>query len=318
MKTNPLAQEPSIIAGGCWEDNGQEIKLGVPKEYSFAENLRYLSKSPNECLFQIKDQKIYRALAIEDETPILEISMEHERVLTIRFLAGTAPTRQSVRLEVARYVSEWFDLETDLLPFYALAQSDVLLQRAVESFYGLRMIGIPDFFEAICWGIIGQQINLPFAYTLKRRLVESYGRRVHGDGTDYWLFPTPQAIAALSVHDLAGLQMTTRKSEYLIGVAQLIVAGRLSKELLSGAEEKQAEKMLTSIRGIGPWTANYVLMRCLHVPSAFPIDDVGLHNAIKYVLGTDQKPTKEEIRQFALPWKNWESYATFYLWRFLY
>ena len=52
-------------------------------------------------------------------------------------------------------------------------------------------------------------------------------------------------------------------------------------------------------------------MRCLRFPSAFPIDDVGLHNAIKYLTGSESKPTKHEIKDFAVNWKNWESYATF-------
>lgn len=113
--------------------------------------------------------------------------------------------------------------------------------------------------------------------------------------------------------------MTTRKCEYLIDVAQLITEGKLSKEsLLQIQDVKQAEKQLTSIRGIEVWTAHYVLMRCLRFPSAFPIDDVGLHNAIKFITGAEKKPTKNEIKEFASNWTNWESYATFYLWRVLY
>ena len=98
-----------------------------------------------------------------------------------------------------------------------------------------------------------------------------------------------------------------------------MVEGKLTKEqLLEAGSLKQAEKQLVSIRGIGPWTANYVLMRCLRMPAAFPIDDVGLHNAIKHLLGLEAKPTKKEILQLSAAWANWESYATFYLWRFLY
>jgi DNA-3-methyladenine glycosylase II len=180
-------------------------------------------------------------------------------------------------------------------------------------------MGIPDLFEAVCWGIIGQQINLAFAYTLKRRFVETFGIQVQKKDIKCWLFPTAEAIASLSVSDLSALQMTTKKSEYLIGVAQLIVEGKLSKEMLLEAENFiAAEKMLVSIRGIGPWTANYVLMRCLRLPSAFPIDDVGLHNAIKSVLEMQQKPTVAEIRILSAGWTNWEAYATFYLWRVLY
>lgn len=95
--------------------------------------------------------------------------------------------------------------------------------------------------------------------------------------------------------------------------------GRLVKELLLEMNDFAAmEKELLSIRGIGPWTANYVLMRCLRNAAAFPIADVGLHNALKHVLGLDEKPTLPHIRQLAEGWKGWEAYATFYLWRVLY
>jgi DNA-3-methyladenine glycosylase II len=115
------------------------------------------------------------------------------------------------------------------------------------------------------------------------------------------------------------VRLTVKKCEYLIGVAKLIVEGNLTKQLLIDTNSyKEAEKMLVKIRGIGPWTANYILMRCLRVPSAFPIDDVGLHNAIKLLMGSDMKPTKEEILKLSSTWTNWESYSTFYLWRFLY
>jgi DNA-3-methyladenine glycosylase II len=210
-------------------------------------------------------------------------------------------------------------LETDLTVFYEIADNDFLLKQVVDQFYGLRNMGIPDFFEAICWGIIGQQINLTFAYTLKRRFVEAFGESMEWNGRRYWSFPTADIIAKLTVNDLSDLKMTAKKSEYIIGVAQLIIEGKLTKELLLGSDDfKAAEKKLVAIRGIGPWTANYVLMRCLRFPSAFPIADVGLHNAIKHLTGTANKPTLEEIRQHALAWANWESYATFYLWRLLY
>jgi DNA-3-methyladenine glycosylase II len=307
-----------IIMLKTYINHENEMTLMVPKEFSFDENLKYLSRSTNECLYQIKDQKIYKALSFENETLIIEISAKPDN-LTIRFLGDTPPSNKEVRSEVVRYVSEMFDLDRDLRPFYELAKSDPLLKKAVESFYGLRNMGIPDLFEAICWGILGQQINLTYAYTLKRRLVESFGRSVAVDGESYCIFPTPHDIASLTVEDLEELRMTVKKCEYLIAVAQLMVEGNLSKKrLLDIGNHKDAEKMLVKIRGIGPWTANYVLMRCLRYPSAFPIDDVGLHNAIKLLLGTDRKPTKEEILQLSAKWTGWESYATFYLWRFLY
>jgi DNA-3-methyladenine glycosylase II len=296
----------------------QEQTLLVPAAFSFTENLNYLARAPEECLFKVEHQRVYRAIPIRHATPVVEIRADTEHSLTIRFLERPASYSKEVQDDVVRYVRDWFDLDTDLQLFYDLAKGDPLLYKAVGQFYGLRTIGIPDLFEALCWGIIGQQINLPFAYTLKRRFVEAFGRHVISEGNTYWIFPSPQQIAALSVEDLVPTRMTVKKCEYIIGVAQLMAEGKLTKEQLLTGDVKEAEKKLVSIRGIGPWTAHYVLMRCLRFPNAFPIDDVGLHNAIKHVLGKEKKPTREEILQRSEAWSGWEAYATFYLWRYLY
>lgn len=78
------------------------------------------------------------------------------------------------------------------------------------------------------------------------------------------------------------------------------------------------KKRLMDIRGIGAWTADYVLMKCLQQPTAFPIADVGLHNALKIQLALERKPTIEELKNYAEHWQGWQAYATFYLWRSLY
>ncbi|WP_353057404.1 DNA-3-methyladenine glycosylase 2 [Neobacillus niacini] len=302
-----------------WEHSKDELKLSLPKEFNFNENMNYLARSSNECLFHIQNNRVSRAIQMGEEILIIEVSSQDNLHLNIRYLGENKPNTAAIHAEVACYVSEWFDLDRDLHPFYTMAKEDPLLGSAVDAFYGLRMIGIPDLFEALCWGILGQQINLSFAYTLKRRLVEKFGRSVVHKDVIYWLFPSPKDIASLSPTELDGLRMTKKKAEYLIGVAELMVQGTLTKDsLVKEGSHQQAEKTLVKIRGIGPWTANYVLMRCLRYPSAFPIDDVGLHNAIKHRLGKEIKPTKDEIMKLATNWTNWESYATFYLWRFLY
>ncbi|CAM3403581.1 DNA-3-methyladenine glycosidase II [Aeromicrobium ponti] len=302
-----------------WKEDENGLIIFTPDEFSFLENLRYLSRSANECLYEISHQKIRRALSIKNEKPLLEISAVSDKLLYVQFLGDHEPVTYQAKASIAAYIHDWFDLGTSLIPFYEMARTDLLLHKLANQFFGLRILGIPDLFEALAWGILGQQINLTYAYTLKRRLVEKYGDYLEYDGTKYWLFPAAETIAGLMVEDLADLKMTVKKCEYLIDVARLIANGELSKEdLLNEGDVKSAEKRLTRIRGIGPWTAHYVLMRCLRFPSAFPIDDVGLHNSIKLILGSEKKPTKEEILKYSGAWKNWESYATFYLWRVLY
>lgn len=292
--------------------HNDDLVIKVPKEFSFKENIRYMSRSSNECMFEIQDNIVIKAIPVTDEVLLVGINENADGNLVIRFLEDIPPVSEFVRDEVHQYVKDWFDLDTNLEPFYKMAENDFILQKAIVEFYGLRNIGIPDLFEALVWGILGQQINLTYAYTLKRRLVETFGRSIEWEGREYWIFPEAKDIANLTVEDLAPLKMTVKKCEYLIGVAQLIANGSLSKSLVKGTRNfKEAEKMLVNIRGIGPWTANYVLMRCLRFPNAFPIADVGLHNAIKHVTGAKEKPTKEEIVKLAIPWSGWESYATF-------
>ncbi|MFQ5641732.1 MAG: DNA-3-methyladenine glycosylase family protein, partial [bacterium] len=166
--------------------------------------------------------------------------------------------------------------------------------------------------------IIGQQVNLSFAYMLSRRFIESFAESYEHGGRLYWLFPSTQSIAELSVVELRKLQFTQRKAEYVIGLAQQFENGELSKEkLLHYKNSNDARNVLLGIRGVGAWTANYVLMRCLGDPSAFPIEDIGLHRAIQLRLNLTRKPTIDEIRSLATGWENWQAYATFYLYRSL-
>src|SRR5690606_7969698 len=113
--------------------------------------------------------RITKLLAIEGEMVLFNLSHSGE-ALHIEFLHQ--PPSEQGRQATVRYVIDWFDLETDLQPFYAMAASDPVLREVIEQHAGLRIMGMPDLFEAFVWAITGQQINLTFAYTLKRRLIE--------------------------------------------------------------------------------------------------------------------------------------------------
>ncbi len=196
-----------------------------------------------------------------------------------------------------------------------MAGKNPVLKNITKELYGLRILTISDLFEAICWAIIGQQINLTFAYTLKKRFVESFGETVFFDNKHYYLFPTPQVISQQTVAELRRLQFTGKKSEYLIELAKKINTGDLTKKrLLDHDGFDSARKELMSLHGVGQWTADYVSLRCLMDPAAFPVADVGLQNAVKQQLGLSKKPNPEEIIRYSKGWKNWQAYTTFYLW----
>ncbi|MET3574978.1 DNA-3-methyladenine glycosylase [Bhargavaea ullalensis] len=295
----------------------EQLVIPAPGDFSFPECLAYLMRSADECMFRVEDGVVTRALEVEGEPVIFGMS-DHPDGVAVRFLDGYRPAGQTGMDKVAGYVRDWLDLDRDLRPFYELGEGDPILREAVREHRGLRVVGIPDLFETFVWAILGQQITVAFAYVLKKRFVETFGTAVEAGGRTYWIFPEASKVAGLEPGVLRELKITGRKSEYIIGTARLIADGELTKEgLLELRDDKLIQKELTDIRGIGPWTANYLLMRCLRSPDAYPAADVGLHNALKLAAGMDRKPTLPEVETFAEPWTGWRAYATFYLWRLL-
>lgn len=294
----------------------KSLSIAVPKEFDFAQCLKFLGRSGQERLHFIEDGRLRKLIKVGEQPILLELCSHTNNGISVKVL--NCQVNETTIGFIKRFVREWFELKRDLTPFYEMAAQDKLLKSLVERFYGLRLIKIHDLFQALCWAIFGQQINLAFAYTLYRRFIESYAEKLEYENQEYWLFPKQEVIATLTVSQLVKLQLTGKKAEYLIGVAQTLANGKLSKEsLLENGDFEQAKSTLLKIRGVGPWTANYVLMRCLGDPSAFPIEDIGLHNAIKLHLNLKQKPTIEEIQKLSAGWADWQAYATFYLYRSL-
>lgn len=300
-----------------WKDT---IELELPEHFDFNQMLVYLSRSPLECMYRVDGDRLIKALELEGDTLLAEISaIQYRNRLQLRLIGGAnTVSNPLVREAAVRYVREWLDLDTDIRPFYTMAETDPVLRQLTHRYVGLRVAGIPDLFETLCWAVIGQQITLSFAYKLKRSFVESFGKPIGHQGNTYWLFPAAEKIADLDPEQLTARQFSRQKASYIIEIARQIADGRLTKQgLLQLPERDSAADRLLSIKGVGPWTAQYVLMRCLHDTSAFPIEDAGLHQAVRRLWNMDRKPTLQELRDRFAPWLPWRAYVTFYMWRSL-
>lgn len=277
-------------------------------DFSFKECLWFLHRNYDDCLHTIGPDYVRKAILIAGKPVLFEI----REGLNIQILQGGNSAA------VKDFVHEWFDAGTDMTPFYTQLAAYKELSYMSQDFAGLRLMGIPDLFEAICWCIIGQQINLTFAYKIKRKLVEAYGQKTVYDGITYYTFPTPEVLAEADPLALKSMQLSARKVEYLTGIAQVFKEGKMSKDILVSLKDVSAQQQaLTAIRGIGIWTANYTLMKTLRVPTSIPYGDAGLLNAlIAHKIITDKKDLAAIDRCFQ-HFKGWESYLVFYLWRSL-
>ncbi len=285
--------------------------LPTPTHFSFQECLWFLDRNYDDCLHEVTADSVRKLILVQNKPTLIEIKNSNNH-LTINTLTGE--NKQDLIID---FVKEWFDIDRDLRPFYELLNTDPTLSYMTTDYHGLRLLGIPDMFEALCWSIIGQQINLTFAYKLKRRFTEHYGSKLTYEAKDYFLFPSPEIVASLKVEDLQPLQFSTRKAEYLIEIAQQFIKGNISKEKLSAMTTPEAIKALVSVRGIGEWTANYALMKSLKRLECITYGDVGLYNALHQLKGFPKRPSREQLNDFFQQFQRWEAYTVFYLWRSL-
>lgn len=286
-----------------------------PDLFSFEECLWFLNRNYDDCLHHIEPGKLSKAICINGENIAFTLQADEQHLLVQLTHGGQDKLPEPALIQ---YITEWFDLERDITPFYTLLQKNRTLGYMAKDYAGFRLISIHDLYEALCWSIIGQQINLNFAYTLKRRLVEQYGQRLDVNGQALYIFPRPKVLQYATVADLRKQQFSERKAEYLLLISKMFAEGSISQEMVRQCASYEAQvALLTAIRGIGVWTANYALMKTLKQLQAIPYGDVGLLNALlNHELIKDKKDTAGIDKLFKR-FKGWESYLVFYLWRSL-
>ena len=217
-------------------------------------------------------------------------------------------------VELARsQVERLLGTEQDLGPFYEFADGDPVMANLVRAFYGMHQTLSLSVFETIGQAILGQQLSASVARVIRGLLVETYGPRLELDGETHYAFPRPEAIAAASVEELRGLKLSQRKAEYLHGLAlaELAVPGGLDH--VQELEDEEVIREVTALRGVGMWSAQWVLSRALGRPDAFPVGDLALKRIVSQLYFGGEAMTDAELGEYSRRWSPHRSLATSYL-----
>ena len=293
----------------------QRCELQPTPHFDFALALRYLRGSPGSILEAVDQTAYRRALTIERKDVLITVSSKSNAInQPLEVLAQGADLTSADLPGIARWVERTFSTSADTTGLDALGDTDPIFARVLAACRGLRPILMPSVFEALCWAIIGQQINVTFAAKCKRALAERYGRRLTVDGVSYLLFPSATVLASLQESELAPLQFSRQKSRYVINAARRVAEGTLDLEALADQPAEAVLEHLQELTGVGRWTAEYVLMRGLGYRDAIPAADGGLRRIIGQAYGYGRNATEEEVRALAQHWAGWRSYAAFYWW----
>jgi AraC family transcriptional regulator of adaptative response / DNA-3-methyladenine glycosylase II len=281
--------------------------LQLPAGYRAQEILAYHARDPEGLCERSEGNKIWKALKTPDGPVVLEISLEREgawcRVHGARklgresmaFLHATALRMLGLNNEVSLFESR--------MARAPRTAGMIARQR------GLRLPCIPTNFDGLCWAIIGQQINVKFAGSLRREIIELGGEKVGA----MMVHPTAERLADIGAAALTKRRYSRSKAEYLMGAAQAVAEGKLDVENLTDGSAIAAEKKLTALRGIGTWTARYYMLRGGFADAA-PVGDSALATGLQKLHGRAERPDHDEVHKMMLDFAPHRSLATMHLW----
>lgn len=255
-----------------------------------------------------------RALTLAD-TPV-ELSVtrasgaDAPRLAVALTGSGFTPRlEERVRASIERTLG----LRVDLSDFYRMAAADSLLGPLVARFRGVKPPRFPTVFEGMLNAIACQQLSLEAGLSVLNRLVATYGEAVSTDGTSINAFPSPTDLAGIEPSSLRKLGFSLRKAETIVELSRAIVGGGLDLEGLEQLSDDEVVSRSTSLRGIGRWSAEYVLLRGLGRLHVFPGDDVGARKNLARWLGLEPPLDYGAVRQAVSRWQPYAGMVYFHL-----
>lgn len=209
--------------------------------------------------------------------------------------------------------------DVDIQRFYQhLEEEDPELYQGIQFLRGLKPVQTPTLFETLVFAIVGQQVNVNFAYQCRVALENKYAWKTSVDGENRVLALAPEDLYQATVEDLRQLKISGNKAKSIIRLSQAFMADELQEVTdLKLLDEEVLDKLLLSQFGIGPWTVEYSKIRALGYLDSLPSGDAGLRAAIAQFYGYPEKLTPDKIEKIAEKWRPYRSWATYYLWTWL-
>jgi DNA-3-methyladenine glycosylase II len=252
------------------------------------------------------DSSVFRtAVRFEGKPTVLELcQVRHD------------PARLEVRTTLKENANEvkriagWITCaELDLRPFYKIAAAHPVLGLITQELHGLKPMRPASLFEMLVIAVTEQQISMAAAYRIRTRVIERFGDRVDG----LWAFPTAKRLGESPTADLLACGLSRSNAEYVKGLAERVAGGLLDLGRLEAMPDEEVRSVLVQERGLGPWSAEYFLVRGLSRPDRVPADDLGIRTVVGRYLARGQRLSPEGVMRKLAPFKPYRGLAAFYL-----
>ncbi len=280
-----------------------EFELALPSDYSLPHLRHALSRDTESVSERLEGDDYTLAVTIDGKAVLLRLGLG-EREIRVRCPAGMAVEGHRIAVRI-------LGLEAEAAGFARLVKR-LGFARLVAGRTGLRISQTPSIFDGLLWVVIGQQINFSFAGRLKRRLFELCGRPA---GEGLIAAPSPAVVAKLKPEQLLAVQFSRQKADYVIAIARLVVEGKLNLDELPSLSATRAERTLLAVRGLGPWSVNYLMMRALGFADCVPLGDTGVTSGLQKLMHLEVRPDVDATRRLMAIFSPHRSLATAHLWQ---
>jgi len=286
------------------QDTGTAISLRLPFRAPMASDalIDFFAHRAVTGVDEVVEGRYRRSTALPHGPGVIELSPSEAHVSCRLKLTDLRDLSSAVQR-----CKRLLDLDADPTAIGEVLKADPRLAPLVRRMPGRRLPGATDPYELAVRAVLGQQVSVAGARTTAARLAAAYGHRLpQPDGGVTHLWPRP---ADLADAELAELRMPAARRDTVRTLSRALANGDISLD--AGASWDDVFEHLVALKGIGPWTASYIVMRCLRNPDAFMASDLGVLRGARK-LGLPETP--RALEQVAERWRPWRAYALQYLW----
>jgi AraC family transcriptional regulator of adaptative response / DNA-3-methyladenine glycosylase II len=280
-------------------ENQYVFRLRFRPPYDWEGMLEFLGPRATPGVEVVDRGSYRRSISVNGEHGYFEVSLDEKGdALAARVQFGNP----CALFFIVERIRAMFDVNADWADVVDGLKGDPALRHRLDAQPGLRVPGCWNGFELAVRTILGQQVSVKGATTLAGRMAEAFGQPIVAGGGLARLFPRPEVLADAPI---ARIGMPQPRARTIQALARAVCDGRLRFEGVVDSDAFLAQ--LTEIPGVGNWTAQYVAMRALGEPDAFPSGDLGLLRALNL-------PSARELERRSEAWRPWRAYAAMYLW----
>jgi len=286
--------------------------LELPKHYRAGDILAFHKRDALAIAESVDDHSLSKGLVWNNQAACLTIRFNENSADAELFIDGLA-NANDVDVFNDR-VRRMLGLNQLIENFEQIYRHHPLIGRLIEQQPGLRVPTTATVFEALSWAITAQQISVKAAISIRRKLIQTTGLQ-HSSGL--FCYPDAKQLAGASESDLRQIGFSKTKAQTLLAISRMIENGEIRlKSEVNTANVEEICRQLLQIRGIGPWTVNYALLRGFGWLDGSLHGDIAVRAGLQALLGNEDKITEQQAQQWLAQFSPWRALVAAHLWAF--